>query len=205
MAQNYSSLVAKKLALADMTGTPNPLLTSDGNFERIFKKVEAFGKDSTAALNESSDSRAEGFKALNTLADARLKLNVKSENYNAFTLRFANMSKSEIWSASLTAMKHGDSEFMATVLKTHPFLSGLSAEDVQRLRNDYVKVQAPDISAALEALDEALDIALAIDRVAQSVRGDLSDPRRYEEIRQGVDAAERAEAAFSAPPPPVSE
>ncbi|MFN3911487.1 hypothetical protein [Hyphomonas sp.] len=205
MMNNSSPLVAKTLALADMAGTPNPLYTADGNFERLFKKVEVYGKDGTAALNANSYEREEGAKALNALADARLKLNVKSENHSAFMLRFANMSKSEIWREAVTAMKNGDSEFMATVLKAHPFLSGLSAEDMQRLRSDYVKVQAPDISGALEALDEAFNTVLAIDRVTQSVKTALSDPRRYEEIRQGVDAAERAEAAFNAPPPPVSE
>lgn len=201
MIANLTPLVTKTNALADMVDTPNPTLNEAGNFERLAKRVETYSKDATAAVNANAQERADAVKALNTIADTRLKLNVKSDNHNAFMLRFASMSKSEIWREAIAAMKNGDSEFMATLLTSHPFLSGLTSEDVQRLRTDYVKTQAPDIADSLKAIDEALETAFAIDRVTQNVRGALSDPQRLGEIRQGIDAAERAEAAFNSNEP----
>lgn len=200
ITNNVTPLVAKTEALGDMAETPNPLLNTAANFDRVAKKLDVFTKDATRAVNLNAQEHNDGVKALNAIADTRLKLNVKSDNHNAFMLRFANMSKAEIWSEAVQAMKTGDSEFMATVIKAHPFLSGLSSQDIERIRADYVKVQAPDIADSIAALDEALTIALSIDRVTQIVKGTLSDPRRLAEIQRGVDAAERAEAAFNAPP-----
>jgi hypothetical protein len=199
MVSNATPLVTKTHAVADIVDTPNPTLNEAANFERLSKKLDAYAKEATAALNDSSQERNEAIKALNEQADTRLKLNAKSDNHNAFMLRFAGMSKSEIWREAVVAMKDGDSEFMGTLLKSHPFLSGLSSVDMQRLRSDYVKAHAPDLADGLNAIDEAFNAVLAIDRVTQTVKFALSNPSRLADIRRGVDASEQAEAAFDNP------
>lgn len=199
MRSTLSPLVAKTLALAEMADTPNPTLTDAANFERVARKLEVYSREATSAINANSQFQKDGFTAINTQADTRLKLNVKSDNHDAFMLRFANMSKAEIWREAIDALKKGDSEFTATILKAHPFLSGLSASDVERLRSDYVKTHAPDLSDAIGALNDAFEIALAVDRVAQNVRHTLANPERLAEIQRGVAAAEKAEASFNSP------
>lgn len=192
-------LVGKLKALADQIDAPNPALTDAGNFEKVASNAEALYRSAKPVLNTINSIQTDGQRSLNAEADTRLKLGTAGPHENLILQRVVNSSKSDVHTAMIDAMKSGDSEVFGAMLRANPFLTGLTKEETQRLRHDYLKLHAPDIVKGLETLEEVASAARMIGDLTTEVKRYLVDPQRVAEIRAGIEAANAAEKAFNNP------
>jgi hypothetical protein len=201
--------VARIVAVANdtipqMNGINNKLSRPD-----VTRTDAANFLDVSRAMKITLDGAFNGVRRAGTIAneaeleigqreDARLGFKKGHPDRTAFVAKIATMPLPDVMKQIGVWMKdkeHGGSR-IGVILEADPFLTGLPPETLGRLRSDFVKAWAPDLTDERDAIDRAVEIAVATHRAVKMVADEVSDERRYNEIIRQKAEADADDVAF---------
>ncbi|KCZ96961.1 hypothetical protein HPO_17470 [Hyphomonas polymorpha PS728] len=186
--------------IASMVEYPAVELTQEANFLKVTEAVTQAEKFTTTAINQQSAIAVEWEADIVRRENAACGFERGSPDAERILTKFcakdaaAQLQDMAQWLKD--PVKGG--MYLGLLERADTYATGLDPAIIQRFRRDYVALHAPKLAYEREAKAKVHEAVIAAAGLTSRVKGALSDPRRYADIRDRKAKHTAAEAAFLA-------
>lgn len=186
--------------IASMVEYPAVELTQEANFLKVTEAVTQAEKFTTTAINQQGAIAGDWEVDIVRRENAACGFAQGSPDAERILTKFcakdaaAQLQDMAQWLKD--PVKGG--MYLGLLERADTYATGLDPAVVQRFRRDYIALHAPKLANEREAMTKIHETLLAVAGLTSRVKGSLSDPRRYADIRDRKAKHTAAEVAFLA-------
>jgi hypothetical protein len=185
--------------IAGMIESPDPTIPEQGNFLKVTEKVEEAERFTTAAINRQNVILAEWEADLARRENATCGFDRGSPDAERILNKFCSKDAGAQLQDMAEWLKDPKQGYkLGIVAKADPYVTNLTPDMAERFKRDFVKLHAPALAHEREARGKIHEALIGVAGLTSRVKGTLSDPRRYAEIRDRKAMHSAAERDFLA-------